>query len=236
VHRLADFDLRVPRVHFMHEDDPHLKDSASLSRSKRDYRNSRVVFLVRDPRDVVVSMYHHKRYRSHTFAGEISVYLRQPIGGLESIITYYNLWLENREVPRAFLLLRYEDLHADPGAQLKRVLGFLGLADVRDEVVSSAIRFASFDNMRRLEEAGNSRDPRLSAVDPSEPNSFKVRSGRIGGFRAHFSDDDRRYMDDRIARQLDSRLGYCSPVGREACLDTAPGVVGRGEPDLAGGT
>ena len=54
----------APRIRVSHDDDPHWKTPRGLDRRKRRYRGKQVVLLVRDPRDVVVSMYFERSRRS----------------------------------------------------------------------------------------------------------------------------------------------------------------------------
>ena len=210
IHRLADRDPRVPRVHFLHDDDPHLKAPGEL-RSPRDaFRDKAVVFLVRDPRDVLVSLYHHKRFRSRSFRGALEDYLRQPVGSIDTLIAYYDMWLANRDATRSFLLLRYEDLHAHPREELARVMRFLGVPSPSPAALDAAVRFASFSNMRAMEESGRAGSDRLRATERGEGRSFKTREGRVGGFLDHLGPAEVAYLDERIARRVDPALGYGS--------------------------
>ena len=84
------------------------------------------------------------------------------MGSLETILAYYNIWAKERDVPKDFLTIRYEDLHADPTGELEKALRFLGV-EVAEPHIKEAVAFAAFDNMREMEKRG-SRDG-----SPSEP-------------------------------------------------------------------
>jgi hypothetical protein len=47
----------------------------------------------------------------------------------------------------------------------------------------------------------------VCAGDPRDPESFKVRRGKIGGFADYLSQDDQEYAAAALAR-LDPRFGY----------------------------
>ncbi|NIW61013.1 MAG: sulfotransferase domain-containing protein, partial [Nitrospinaceae bacterium] len=67
------------------------------------------------------------------FRGSLREYVYEPVGGIKTILEFYNIWARNRHVPRDFLLVTYESLQGDPLGELRRVIDFLGLAGVGDE-------------------------------------------------------------------------------------------------------
>lgn len=168
-----------------------------LSPDKSAYRGNRVLLLGRDVRDTLVSAYFHATRRIGEFGGPIADFVRDDRFGADKVLTFYRHWHEAQSVPREFLFLRYEALHADPAPALKRVLDFLGARDVPDAMMHEAIRFARFDNLRQAEAEGRYRSPALRAASGSDPESFKVRKGKVGGFRDYLSDDDIAWIDAR---------------------------------------
>jgi hypothetical protein len=167
-------------------------------RDKSRFRDVKVALLVRDPRDVIVSSYFQATRRMRAYSGTLSDFVRDPCFGVRSVVAMYAAWEANREVPRDFLLLRYEDLRSDPGAVLRSLLAFMGLAEPSESVVEDAVRFGAFENMRKLEISGvHAR--KLRPGDPEDPESFKVRRGVVGGFVDYLSDDDVAYIDSALA-------------------------------------
>ena len=77
--------------------------------SRKRYRRGKVLFLVRDPRDVVVSHFHQvtKRSRNPFVFKSISDFVKDDILGFNRIIHYYNLWFSQKEIPKDFLLIKY---------------------------------------------------------------------------------------------------------------------------------
>lgn len=172
----------IPYMHPHHDGGPEFLLPEEIERDKSAYRSSRVIFMVRDPRDVFVSSYFQKTKRNYDYEGSLADYLQERRGGIESIVMFYNIWAQNRDVPRDFLLVRYEDLHADTAGQLRRVLEFIGIPDVSDPVIRDAVAFCTFDNMRSLEAGNALGTSALSARDASDEETFKTRRGRIGGY------------------------------------------------------
>jgi Sulfotransferase domain len=191
----------VPRIRITHDDNPQLKRPDEVERDKRRYAGKKVVFLVRNPRDVVISYYFQASRRRDRFAGTPSEFLRHPVGSLDTILTYYNVWAESRAVAADFCLVRYEDLHRDAAGELARVLRLIARAPSR-EVLDRAVEFARFDNMRALERKNAFGSARLKPRDAADPESFKTRKGKVGGYREYFTPEDIEYLEARIAERL----------------------------------
>ena len=119
-----------------------------------DPRYPRVIYLVRDPRDVALSLYHARRkYRSidDSYPLERFVSERFLPGDLDLPWSeHVGSWLATRRNHPAFLLVRYEDLLEDPARELRRMAVFLGVvADA--ETLRRAIERSTAQRLRDLE-------------------------------------------------------------------------------------
>jgi hypothetical protein len=204
----------VPRIRVTHHDDPQKKAPEDLSADKGAFRGKRVIFLVRDPRDVVVSMYFQNKCRvkkafvAQEDLADAARFVHSRVGSLETILAYYKIWARERHVPAGFLLVRYEDLHSDPAATLRRVFDFLGLPSVGDDALDRAIEYCRFDNMRRMEVEGHFQSARLKTRNPSDPDSFKTRRGEVGAYREYLDPETLSYLDGRVASDMPPLFGY----------------------------
>jgi len=200
----------IPPLDFYHDDKPYKRTPEELKADKRRYRHSNVVLLVRDPRDVALSRFYAVKHREHGegYAGGLGEYLREPRGSFRSIVAYTRLWLAQRDVPRRFLLLRYEDLHRDAATELRRVLELLGVEKVREDLLREAIEYSRFDNMRRLEEQDAFQKRTLRAAVSGDERSYKTRKGRVGDHKAEVAPEDQAWMDAILAAELPVELGY----------------------------
>jgi len=162
------------------------------------YRAKRVVHLVRDVRDTLVSYYFQLAKREMLFTGAMSAFLRDPVFGAPKIITSYTLWFRNRAVPHGFLAVSYEQMRADPAPTLARVLTFLGIADA-DSVAPGAVAFASFENMKKMEASGQYGRKMMQPGNAADKESYKVRKGKVGGYREYLTDQDLAYIEDQIS-------------------------------------
>lgn len=95
-----------------------------------------IIYIVRDPRDIAPSLAHHMNITldeairrmcliDYSLSCSIKSYLPQTPQVLGSWSSHVNSWLNQKESP--LLLLRYEDLCANPEDQITRLAEFLGL-------------------------------------------------------------------------------------------------------------
>ena len=215
----------IPSVTFTHGN--YLRDYTGDWETKRPFYDKRILFLARDPRDVAVSQYFQWRYRMRPWkkfindypphGEELSVYdfVMHSDAGLTRIIEFLNLWA--REMPRcrAVHRVRYEDLRARPEALMAEITAFLGTPGKPDEI-EEAVRFAAVDNMRKIEQERTfwRSGRRLVAGDKSNPDSFKVRRAKVGGWRDYFSDEEAAAIDALVNRSLSPLYGYTAPEAR----------------------
>lgn len=207
-HRL---DRRIPLIEVSHDDKPHKRRSEELVHGKHLYRRDKVIFLVRDPRDVLVSWFYARKYREEgsKYAGTIHDFITEEHGSLATIVRYFNIWWAERDKPKSFLLLRYEDLHARPEQSLKRVLSFLGVPQLDDALVTGAVAFASFDNMRQLEEHDAFNMRTLRPENKADERSYKTRKGIVGDYKNTLHGADLALVETYIKDHLNPELGYC---------------------------
>jgi Sulfotransferase domain len=120
-----------------------------------DVRFRKVIYLVRDPRDVAVSEYHFdlkKRYIDPTLSLEdfVKRFIAGQTAGYGSWWEHAAGWIAARHGNPAFLLVRYEDLLSDSIAETARIAAFLGI-HAGPERLQETVERSSADRMRKLE-------------------------------------------------------------------------------------
>jgi hypothetical protein len=207
-------DASVPVVAMTHGH--YLDQLARHPRHGADLRAKPVVFLVRDPRDVAVSEFfqstrrasgHKRELYQVEDAGSMFDFLMYAPLGLPAICEYLNQWHRELESWSRVHRVPYEALRADPVAELGRLCAFLN-EDFGSEAIADAVEFADFEALKRKERENYFNNNRLKARDVEDPDSYKVRRGKVGGYRDYFSDDQVARIDAFIAERLDSALGY----------------------------
>ena len=167
----------------------------------RRFEGKSIIFVMRDPRDTLVSSYFQAAKRSQSIdgpVGEIGEFVRSSERGILKWIAFHNLWHDNLAKLRSFHLVRYEAMHADPQGTLRGVLEAMGLPDVTDAELANAIEFARFDNLKRLESSGRLQDSALKPKDAADPDSFKVRKGQVGGYRESLGEADIAFIEETL--------------------------------------
>lgn len=82
----------VPEIVVFHDDQAFWKRPEELAADKAAYASKRVVLLVRDPRDAIVSAWFHKRKRRQRGdPGALSDYLRSEVGSLATFVRFHRI-------------------------------------------------------------------------------------------------------------------------------------------------
>lgn len=212
-------DPRIPRVTYTHDLYEHHTKTRPWDRIRGKYlvpqgevRRARILLLVRDPRDAFVSHYIELTRRTLETDEELKSQsmgemLRDPIFGIALMIETMNQWLHEFCERPDYTLLRYEDLHADPEKEFNRILAGIGVNEPERQAFDAALQFSQFGNMKKMEASGQYDRQLLQPGDVSDPESYKVRRGKVGGFAEHLNSQDQDYARRAMAA-LDSRFGY----------------------------
>jgi hypothetical protein len=117
----------------------------------------RVIYVVRDPRDVVMSQYHYQIKRGVLAPGTpledfVSRFIQGNVCPYGSWGDNVGSWTATRRQDLNFLLLRYEDMLADVSAGATRISNFLGLP-FDSTRIALAVERSSLENMRKVEKS-----------------------------------------------------------------------------------
>ncbi|MCM3719147.1 sulfotransferase domain-containing protein [Fictibacillus phosphorivorans] len=175
-----------------------------------DPQYPKVIFLVRDPRDVVISYYFHLikyYYKGDKSKLSFDTFFNRFMDGKYGPgqwNSYVEGWIDNQKnIKNGLLLVRYEDLLKDTGKEVERILEFLELKRSQKEI-EDAIQWASFDNMRALEQKQKMYLNGTKNVDEKMPF---VRSGKVNGWKSFLSDEQQKRMEKEFNKAL-RKLGY----------------------------
>lgn len=124
-----------------------------------DPRYKRIIYIVRDPRDVAVSYYHYaikirwieadypiEEFIPRFVNAEFDVRAKWAAGWSDHVMS----WIAMRKQSDGFLLLRYEDMIQNTEHELSRVACFLNF-EPTTERLGRAVQLSSADRMRNLE-------------------------------------------------------------------------------------
>lgn len=148
-----------------------------LAYTPRLFGGRPILFLVRDPRDVIVSAYFHATRHKGVFTGDMDAFLDDPAYGLPSLLSFLNGWAAILS-KRRHLVVSYEHMMSEPRTAVTAILAFLGL-EVRPDALDRAISLARFDRMRDRERVQGIPGHQY---DRSDDQSLRMRSGRAKAF------------------------------------------------------
>ncbi len=174
-----------------------------------DPRYKKIVYIVRDPRDVAVSNYHWEMKKGsfpETFSLEqfvprwmdASYWTR--LGSWEDHVTS---WLSTRQKAHSFVLIRYEDLQSDPITELARIARLLDI-NAKEDRLSQAVEMSSADRMRRLESEQGAKWVQTKYTRQDKPF---VRKGGSGGWQAVLPSSSVALIEQRWGHLMKT-LGY----------------------------
>lgn len=171
-----------------------------------DPRYRKVIYIVRDPRDVTVSAYHYSikvKLLPDTCPMEefVPLFMSGTFGSGLLADPRWGSWYDNvaswlaMQHNRKFLLLRYEDMLNDAARELRKVADFLG-TNATAERITRAVELSSADKMREMEKT-QSKDWQLTK-ETRQDKPF-VRKARAGGWKSE--------MPPAAVAQLEAQWG-----------------------------
>ena len=174
-----------------------------------DPRYKRIIYVVRDPRDVAVSNYHWEmKQRSMGESYPIETFVQrwmEPVywARLGCWGDHVTSWLSTRQGREGFLLLRYEDMLANPETEMGKVARLLGI-EAGPERLARAVELSSADRMRRLEK--DQGDKWVQTKDTRQDKQF-VRNAASGDWRTILPEDSVQRIEGAWGDTMKT-LGY----------------------------
>jgi len=171
----------------------HRIDAGSLARI-RDTYGKRVVYMIRDPRDCMVSLYFYRRYIQEPWNMRLRFRLKTLLSQVGFLRTCLNEWKQHVAAYRPLCdeCVSYEALVADPVGTLARLVG----ADPADmERVRRAVTCNTF-------EAHSGRRP-----GQENPRRF-ARKGIVGDWKNHYDSPRFKALFKRIVGDDLIQWGY----------------------------
>ena len=192
----------------VHDFFPHIHISRNLKRDILSFPGHRVIkshpkfnpfyrkviYLVRDPRDVMVSYYWFQKNQG-SFDESLSKLIRSPLFGISAWCRHVQGWIEKTPASVSIDFVRYEDLKTDPGNLLTRLYKLLGYT-IPDDILAKCIGLSSFENMKKLEKFYN------YGGDMRFPNFEFMRKGQAGGYTSELSKEDISFINKTASRWM----------------------------------
>jgi Sulfotransferase domain len=161
----------------------------------------RVVYLMRDGRDVLISYYHHFR-KFNGFEGTLNDFICSDVRGVEWN-EHVNSWIYHNPLLSNICVVKYEDLLSDAVRETLKIVQFVGLGYEKNRI-REAVEKSKFDRMRQIE-----RKEGLGYVDVGRKEIKFVRKGSIGEWREVFGASEKKTVKKMYADTL-IKAGYAN--------------------------
>ncbi|XP_074651313.1 sulfotransferase 1B1-like [Tubulanus polymorphus] len=197
--------IHTPLELFLKQNSPrmckvHLPWNIGPSRAVDEF-NSRLIYVMRNPKDTAVSNYHFAQgFTKNPFTGSFSDFLKVYLAPEMAYGTIFDHYLGywNERYRENILILYYEDLVHDHRAQVVKIAEFLQ-KDLSDEVVDRIVAATKFKVMKE--------NPMTNYVYDgfARPNAKPfMRKGETGDWKNHFTPEEADIFDRLIAEKLTS--------------------------------
>ncbi|XP_071495266.1 sulfotransferase 1C2-like [Diadema antillarum] len=171
-----------------------------LPESIRDSTRGKVIYVARNPKDMMVSYFHFCKmtfnlptYESWDVFYEEFVANRVPRGSWFDSVLF---WWKKRNEPNV-LFLKYENMKKDLKGSIRQISDFMGKS-FSEETIDAIVKGSTFDAMKKNK---TSNPDRVFKRVKDGSKSF-MRKGIIGDWKNYFSDEQSERFDKIYAEKL----------------------------------
>ncbi len=164
--------------------------------------NLRVVHVLRNPKDTMVSMFHHLVNDTNLggftgtwdqFFEELVKKKRLPWG---DFFDHTVGWYEFNKGRENSLILTYEEMKKDHSGNVVKLSNFLGY-NLSDQAIEAVVEQSSFGSMHK------EYKEMWTNVQSWKQGSSLVRKGEVGDWVNYFSEEQSRWIEDRCKKDLE---------------------------------
>jgi len=167
-------------------------------------RIDRVVYLYREPRDIMVSLYFQIKGRFQDFfnyEGSISDFIRDDYFGAKNLKLFQDQWNQICHMGFAHQI-SYEQCHDNFSNVLRDVLNYYEFS-LPDNQIKNASEAACYEAMKSVESSGSFNQPWLRLR-----NGYpKVREGKMNNYKHYFTKNDLDYLLSVFDQEANNKIG-----------------------------
>jgi Sulfotransferase domain len=213
----SNIESRIPEIYFNYDRFLRQLPRPRILKSHESFQPHypHVIYIVRDPRDVAVSFYHHNvKARNIPDGYPMADYVPRFIAG--EFDSLFGSWRDNvlswtalrKNNPR-FLMLSYENMKREPIAELSKIVSFLDRCSFRKinssaEALQRAVELSSPERMRTLEKEESGQWVLTKKTRLDKPF---VRSAISGGWKSQLAPESVTAIEEAWGDLMQS-MGY----------------------------
>jgi len=196
--------LTVPEIPQKNQNDRidfEVLPSPRIMRSHSLYNSifPKVIYLLRDVRDVLISYYYHYK-KFNGFEGSLYDFLCSDVRSVEWD-EHVNSWIYQNTSLNNIYIVKYEDMLDNPFREVVKMQVFLGLNWTEQQVLQ-AIEKSDFHALRQIEQ-----EKGLGYVDAGDQNIHFIRRGRSGDWKRILGDKEKIIIKKKYGEVL-IKAGY----------------------------
>jgi hypothetical protein len=213
----TNIELRIPEIYFNPDRAMRALPRPRMLKSHECFQPQypHVIYIVRDPRDVAVSFYHHN-VKARNIADDYPMTSFVPRFIAGEFDRKFGSWRDNvlswisvRGESPNFMILRYEDMKRDTREALLQIVDFLQRCSFRKldsspEALQRAVDLSSPERMRELEKKEAADWVLTKSTRSDKPF---VRTAKAGGWKSQLAPESVAAIESAWG-DLMHRLGY----------------------------
>lgn len=167
-------------------------------------RTAKVVYMARNPKDAVVSFFHHCRiFKNHDFKGTFEEFVQY---FLDDDYVYGPYWLhlkeawKHRSQPNLHFMF-FEDLKENTMEELKKLDAFLG-TNLSQEQLEKVAHYTSFPEMKARDALLGKGSEIFFNADIINKDGGFFRKGKVGDWKGKYTPELEAKMDRWITTNL----------------------------------
>ena len=166
--------------------------------------HTKYIFLMRNPKDVAVSMYHHLRGKKGiSYQGNWQDFFELYLSGQVHYGSWFDFhlhWEKFLSSRQQVLYLTYEELHKNIKKYLRKLAVFLGIK-VSEKIIDKVAIGSKLDEMRKNDQAN------CNWMEINQNEAPHLRKGIVGDWRNYFTEEQNKRFE-LLYRQKMSRSNF----------------------------